>query len=77
MVRFGFDDQDFFEIYPVRYASALGEAGLPAYRDAVDARRDCESFAVRYGQTRVSLPGGVHRALTPWSGKLGGLVSPV
>lgn len=37
MVRFGFDDQDFFEIDPVRYASALGEAGPPAYRDAVGA----------------------------------------
>jgi ABC-type amino acid transport substrate-binding protein len=52
MVRFGFDDQDLFEIDPVRYASALGEAGLPAYRDAVDARRDHESFAVRYGLPR-------------------------
>src|SRR3954468_2408416 len=33
MVRFGFDDQDFFEVDPVRYASALGQTGLPAYRD--------------------------------------------
>ena len=40
MVRFGFDDQDFFEIDPVRYASALGEAGLAAYRGAVGARRE-------------------------------------
>ena len=39
MVRFGFDDQDFFEVDPVRYASALGEEGLAAYRDAVAARR--------------------------------------
>ena len=33
MVRFGFDDQDFFEVDPVRYANALGEDGLAAYRD--------------------------------------------
>jgi hypothetical protein len=45
MVRFGFDDQDFFEVDPVRYASALGEAGLAAYHDAVGARRDGDSFA--------------------------------
>src|SRR3954451_6488878 len=48
MVRFGVGDQDFFELDPVRYASALGETGLGAYRDAVDARRACDSFAVRY-----------------------------
>jgi hypothetical protein len=77
MVRFGFDDQDFFEIDPVRCASALGEAGLPAYRDAVDARRDRESFAVRYGQTRVSLPAAYIARSRRGPGKLGGLVSPV
>src|SRR3954466_12005164 len=52
MVRFGFDDQDFFEVDPVRYASALGDAGLAAYRDAVEARRDGDSFAVRYARER-------------------------
>jgi hypothetical protein len=55
MVRFGFDDQDFFEIDPVRYASALGEAGLPAYRDAVGARRDGDSFAFRYARERLAI----------------------
>src|SRR4051812_10601834 len=55
MVRFGFDDQDFFEVDPVRYASALGEAGLAAYRDAVDARRDGDSFAVRYARERLAI----------------------
>ena len=35
MVRFGFQDQDFFEVDPVRYASALGEDGLATYREAV------------------------------------------
>ena len=29
MVRFRFDDQDFFEVDPVRYANALGEEGSP------------------------------------------------
>jgi hypothetical protein len=55
MVRFGFDDQDFFEVDPVRYASALGDAGLAAYRDAVDARRDGDSFAVRYARERLAI----------------------
>jgi len=55
MVRFGFDDQDFFEVDPVRYASALGEAGLAAYRDAVDARRNGDSFAVRYARERLAI----------------------
>jgi hypothetical protein len=55
MVRFGFDDQDFFEVDPVRYASALGEAGLAAYRHAVDARRDGDSFAVRYARERLAM----------------------
>ena len=53
MVRFQLDDQDFFEVDPVRYASALGEAGLAAYRDAVGARRDGDSFAVRYARERL------------------------
>ncbi len=55
MVRFGFDDQDFFEVDPVRYASALGDAGLAAYRDAVDARGDGDSFAVRYARERLAI----------------------
>ena len=55
MVRFGFDDQDFFEVDPVRYASALGEVGLAAYRDAVGARRDGDSFAVRYARERLAI----------------------
>jgi hypothetical protein len=55
MVRFRFDDQDFFEVDPVRYASALGEAGLAAYRDAVGARRDGDSFAVRYARERLAI----------------------
>ena len=55
MVRFGFDDQDFFEVDPVRYVAALGDAGLAAYRDAVGARRDGDSFAVRYARERLAI----------------------
>src|SRR5215218_2689043 len=55
MVRFGFDEQDFFEVDPVRYASALGETGLAAYRDAVDARRGGDSFVVRYARERLAM----------------------
>src|SRR3954451_11511747 len=55
MVRFGFDEQDFFEVDPVRYASALGQAGLAAYRDAVDVRRGGGSFAARYARERLAV----------------------
>lgn len=55
MVRFGFDDQDFFEVDPVRYASALGEDGLAAYREAVAARPDGDSFAARYARERLAI----------------------
>jgi hypothetical protein len=55
MVRFQFDDQDFFEVDPVRYASALREVGLAAYRDAVGGRRDRDSFAVRYARERLAI----------------------
>jgi hypothetical protein len=55
MVRFQFDDQDFFEVDPVRYASALREVGLAAYRDAVRGRRDRDSFAVRYARERLAI----------------------
>jgi uncharacterized Zn finger protein len=38
MVRFSFEDQDFFELDPVDYAPALGETGLAVYRREVAAR---------------------------------------
>ena len=42
-------------IDPVRYAAALGEAGLAAYRQAI-ARRDGErSFAVRWARERLTV----------------------
>ena len=40
MVRFSFDDQDFFEIDPVAYQDALGEKGLAVYRREVAKRSE-------------------------------------
>ena len=38
MIRFSFDDQDFFNPDPVRYAAALGDSGLAVVRREVDER---------------------------------------
>lgn len=60
MVRFCFDDQDFFEVDPVRYASALGELGLAAY--CREVRQRCEagdhSFAAKYARERLAVLDG-------------------
>ena len=40
MVRFSFDDQDFFEVDPVAYQDALGEMGLAVYRREVAKRSE-------------------------------------
>ncbi len=40
MVRFSFEDQDFFEIDPVAYVDALGSKGLAVYRREVAKRSD-------------------------------------
>ncbi len=58
MIRFRFADQDFFEVDPVRYQKALGEEGLAAYREAVDAIDDAGSFAVRYVRERLAVLDG-------------------
>ena len=57
MIRFGFDDQDFFVVDPVRYADALGERGLTAFRDEVQRRRGCgaTSFGVTYATERLAV----------------------
>ena len=57
MVRFSFDDQDFFEADPVRYATSLGELGLAAYRREVRKRCDAgdDSFAARYATERLAV----------------------
>ena len=61
MIRFGFDDQDFFEVDPVRYAKALGELGLAAYRREVKERTAAgrgRSFAAKYAQERLAILDG-------------------
>ncbi|MHB8593896.1 MAG: hypothetical protein ACYDB3_06120 [Acidimicrobiales bacterium] len=66
MVRFGFEDQDFFVADPVRYAGTLGERGLAAYRREVRRRRDAgdSSFAVRYAEERIAvLDGDIKRII--------------
>lgn len=40
MVKFAFEDQDFFTIDPVAYADALGDKGLAVYRREVAKRSD-------------------------------------
>jgi hypothetical protein len=72
MVRFRFDDQDFFEVDPVRYADALGELGLAAYRREVKQRVEAgggDSFAATYAQERLAVLDGDTEALV---GLLGG-----
>lgn len=71
MVRFCFDDQDFFEVDPVRYASALGELGLAAYRREIRQRRQAgdDSFAAKYATERLAILDGDVDAIV---GLLGG-----
>ena len=71
MIRFRFVDQDFFEPDPVRYANALGEAGLAAYRKAVTEHEDQDSFAARYAWERLAvLDGDVDRIVALVGGDL-------
>ncbi len=60
MVRFEFDDQDFFLPDPVRYATALGEPGLAIFRREVERRLATgdDSFAVRYVTERLAILDG-------------------
>lgn len=45
LVRFTFDDQDFFQPHVRGYASVLGETGLTAYRDQVHRRVEADPAA--------------------------------
>jgi hypothetical protein len=58
MIRFRFTEQDFFEVDPTRYAGALGDAGLAAYRKAVAEREHEDSFAARYARERLAVLDG-------------------
>jgi hypothetical protein len=64
MVRFVCEDQDFFQVDPVRYAGALGERGLLAYRCAIEERDDGERlFAVRWAHERLAVLDGDEQAI--------------
>lgn len=58
MMRFGFAEQDFFELDPVRYRSALGHEGLAEYRRLLDEQADQDGFAVRYARERLAVLDG-------------------
>ncbi len=75
MVRFRFDDQDFFEVDPVRHADALGDLGLAAYCREVKQRVEAgggDSFVATYAQERMAVLDGDTEALV---GLLGGDLS--
>jgi uncharacterized Zn finger protein len=77
MVKFRFDDQDFFEADPVRYAKALGGNGVVAFRREVEQRRktDAEdSFAIRYARQRLAVLDGDTEAIVRLLG--GDLTAP-
>jgi hypothetical protein len=72
MIRFSFDDQDFFNPDPVRYAPALGEDGLAIFRAEVTKRvAGSSSFAARYALERLAvLDGDIDGIVTLLGGDL-------
>jgi hypothetical protein len=54
MIRFRFKDQDFFDPDPVRYAAALGERGLAAYRKAIEEVTQ-DTFAAKRARQRLAV----------------------
>jgi hypothetical protein len=72
MIRFSFEDQDFFNPDPVRYARALGEAGLAILRSEVTKRvAGSSSFAARYALERLAvLDGDIEGIVTLLGGDL-------
>jgi uncharacterized Zn finger protein len=63
MVRFTFEDQDFFNVDPVRYRMALGDDGLAAYRREVakraekvdDSKRPRRPYALDFATQRLAI----------------------
>jgi hypothetical protein len=55
MIRFRFADQDFFDVDPVRYAAALGEEGLAAYRSALDQMDEAGAYGLQYVRERLAV----------------------
>jgi hypothetical protein len=55
MIEFGCADQDYFELDPARYATALGNEGMAVYRTALDRVDNPGSYAVRYVRERLAV----------------------
>jgi hypothetical protein len=68
MIRFRFGDQDYFEIDPVRYATALGEEGMAAYRSALEQIDDAGSFGLQYVRERLAVLDGDIAAIVRFHG---------
>jgi hypothetical protein len=69
MIRFRFVDQDVLEVDPVRYAAALGDQGMAAYRaEVAAASEDVDSFAVRYARERLAVLDGDGEAIVDLAG---------
>ncbi len=71
MVKFGFDDQDFFTIDPVLYSPALGDKGMAVYRNAV-AERSAQGrvpFAVKHATERLAVLDGDIEAIVSLLGR--------
>ena len=71
MIKFGFDDQDFFTIDPVTYAPALGEKDMAVYRTAV-AERSAQGrvpFAVKNATERLAVLDGDIEAIVSLLGQ--------
>lgn len=67
MVKFQFDgDVDYFELDPVAYASALGDAGMKAYRARLDAIRSTLT-PVPVEADRWSVPDRHERWVLEWN----------
>jgi hypothetical protein len=58
MVRFAFEDQDFFEVDPVAYVDALGDKGLAVYRREIAKRSDPADAPVERSETLRDIYGG-------------------
>lgn len=78
MLKFGLDDQDFFEVDVDRYAQALGDEGVAAYRREIEQRLQSMEpgplgipFGLRRAQERLAIvDGDLDRLITMVGGDL-------
>jgi len=74
LVRFGFEDQDFFTVDPVEYAAALGTIGMAEFRREANKRSgDSDTFAATYTAQRLAvLDDDIARVIELHGGDLSG-----